>query len=74
MNSDKKEVIKEGTILKVNGFSDMNIFINPPFEISKENQPINSAPLIELGIFFNVDIFKACFEELTEEELKQLKF
>ena len=74
MNSDKCEVIKEGTILKVNGFSAMNIFINPPFEISKKNQPINSAPLIELGICFHVDIFKACFEELTEEELKQLKF
>lgn len=65
-------IIKEGTLLKVNGFNSFNVFLNPPFDIDKENPPINSSN--ELGLFVQSDIFLSCFEVLTEEETRQLKF
>lgn len=66
------KVIKEGSLLKVNGFNGFSVFINPPFDVDDKNYPINFSP--DLGLSLQPDIFLSCFEVLTEEETRQLKF
>lgn len=63
--------IREGSLLKVNGFNGFAVFINPPFDIDDKNYPINFIP--ELGLSVQPDIFALCFDVLTDEEEKQIK-
>lgn len=70
--ADSREIIPEGTILKVNCFDSFSVFLNPSFEITDDKQPLNGS--VELGISVNPDIFSCCFDVLSDEEIKRLKF